>query len=178
MPATFHIEFDLYGDQGDRDRVSGDPVMTDVALIVDASNIAVRASGPATGTIIVKVGDVLFPTADWNDFVVVIVEAWLSALRRLAAQETESERVHMMEGPYAVDIARLSAGRFRVRALERPNRQLASSDVSLSVLVEDAIRAGDLVLQSCRNAGDRSADLTRLESSLQALCKQAAELNN
>jgi hypothetical protein len=162
----------------DRDRVSGGTAMTEVALIVDTASIEVRTSGPTTGTIVVRVGDVLFPTADWNDFVVVIVEAWVSALRRLAAGETSNARVQLMEGPYAVDIARLSTGHYRLRALKRPDRERARSDVLPGLLVEDALRAGACVLQHCRNAGDQSADLRRLESSLQALRTGAAELTN
>src|SRR5690348_1203289 len=103
--------------------------MMEARLVVDPSSISLRASGPATGDIVLMVGTVAFPMAGWNDFVLVILEAWTSALLRLVRGTSDSERVHFMEGPYAVDVMRMADGAFRLRAFERPNRERALVDV-------------------------------------------------
>src|ERR1044071_10222141 len=103
--------------------------MTDARLIVDPSSITFRSSGPATGDITLLVDGVPFPSAGWNDFVIVILQAWISALVRLAQQASQNERVHFMGGTYAIDLGPVRNGLVRLRAIERPHRERALVDV-------------------------------------------------
>ena len=152
--------------------------MTNVRLAVDASSISPRTSGPATGDIVLMLGSVAFPVAGWNDFVVVILEAWLNALLRLVRETSETERVHFMEGPYAVDLMHLDSGAIRIRAIERPNRQHAVADVPLLSLVENAVAMTDDVLAVCRKKAHRTTDVDRLEAVTAALRREVPKLTN
>jgi hypothetical protein len=152
--------------------------VTEARLIVDGSSIAFRPSGPATGDIALLVDGTPFPLAGWNDFVVVIVEAWISALLRLLQGASETERVHFMEGPYAVDIGPLAGDSLRLRAFERPNREHTLVVVRSLTLVESAIKAAEEVLKVCSDARDRSRDTDRLVTALDALRKEASRMSN
>lgn len=150
--------------------------MTDVRLILDPSSIGFRSSRPATGNIALLVDGAPFPSAGWNDFVVVILDAWIRALVRLAQHASQNERVHFMEGPYAVDMGHLRNGVVRLTAIERPHRERALVDVGILPLMEDATTAANLVLDACRRAGHESADADRLDAALASLSREASKL--
>lgn len=138
-------------------------------LLVNPSTVRLRASGPATGEIVLMLGDVAFPSPGWNDFVVVVLEAWIGALVRLARNASAVERVYFMEGAYAVDIARLRSGVCELRLIERPARQYELAETSLLSLLDNAAAVADTILEVCRGArGSRDVDgLTVALASLQ-----------
>lgn len=150
--------------------------MTEARLVVDPSSISLRESAPATGAITLDLEGVIFPLPGWNDFVVVILETWLTALLRLVRRTSDAERIHFMEGPYAVDMKRLSTGSIAVCAVERPNRQRAVAEVMPLALVENALGVGDSVAAFCRKQGQRSLDVERLETALAALRQEVSNL--
>jgi hypothetical protein len=152
--------------------------MSGPRLVVEPSSIALRTSGPVTGDITLDVGGVVFPLGGWNDFVIVILESWISALVRLVRRGSDAERVHFMEGPYVVDMKRLNTGAIEVRALERPNRQRAFAQVMPLELVENAIGAGESVAAFCREHGHQSSDLDRLEMAVAALRQDVPSLTS
>lgn len=144
--------------------------MTTARLLVDPSSIALRAPPwPATGDIVLELGSVVFPATGWNDFVIVILEAWISALVRLVQNTSTRELVHFMDGPYEVDVRRVESGALQLRAMERPAKLHALIEVTPLPLLEDAAKSAEAVLQVCREASYRSRDVDRLESALAAL---------
>jgi hypothetical protein len=152
--------------------------MKHVGLVVDPSSISMRASGPATGNIALAVGGITFPTIGWNDFIVVVLEAWLGAILRIVRRTSNAERVHFMEGPYVVDLTRLETGAIQVRAIDRPNRQRAIVEATPLSLVDNAIGAADGVLAFCRERDFRSVDVDRLYSTFGALRREVASLTS
>ena len=140
-----------------------------VELLVDLESISLRSAGPATGCIAVNLGGEFFPSARWNDFVVVIVEAWASALLRLLRRSSDVERVHFMEGPYAIEIERIENGQLRLRAIAHPNRVRAYADVSSTGLAKALLTVGQGVLQKCRRGGYANRDVERLADALASL---------
>lgn len=150
--------------------------MKEVGLVVDPSSIVLCGSGPATGNIALSIAGTWFPATGWNDFVVVILEAWLSALVRIVRGTSDTERVHFMEGPYAVDLARVASGAIQVRTLERPNRQHGLLEVMPLTLVENAVSVADAVVVFCRQHGHHSRDVERLATSLEALRHEGRNL--
>jgi len=152
--------------------------MNDARLIVDPSTILLRTSAPARGDIALEVRGVVFPAAGWNDFVVVILEAWLTALVRLMRHASDAERVHFMDGPYAVDMTRLATGAIQVRALDRPDCVRSVADVMPVALAENAVAAAEGVAAYCRAQGHRSTDFDRLETALVALRGELVNLTH
>lgn len=152
--------------------------MNDVRLLVEPPTISLRTSAPATGSIALVVRDVVFPVEGWNDFVVVILEAWATALVRILQRSSETESVHFMEGPYVVELTRLTTGAIQVRALERSGRERVVTTVMSLVLAEDALLAAQDVVTYCRSQGHRSRDFDRLETAVLALRGEVAQLTN
>jgi hypothetical protein len=150
--------------------------MTEVRVIVVPSSVSPGTQGPATGEIAISFNDIVFPLPGWNDFIVVVLEAWASALLRLLRGTSRSERVHFMEGPYAVDISRVEGGAFRVCAIERPNRERFCVDVRPVSLVESVATAAEAVLLVCRQAGLWSPDAEGLEGALPGLREEVRTL--
>ena len=135
----------------------------DVSLVVDPSTLSIGTSLLATGNVAVRLGSQWFPSERWNDFVVVIVEAWASALWRLLSRTSTVERVHFMEGPFEVRLQAVAHGILTVEALERPNKLRASLNSDERLLATSAVVAADATLQACASAQYRSADVGRLE---------------
>lgn len=152
--------------------------MTVARLVIDASTMSFRASGPATGNVALMLGDVVFPAPCWNDFIVVIIEAWVSALARLLCKRSERERVYFMEGPYAVDLVALADGRLRLHAVERPNRERACADILPLEFVKSVLSSAETVLQACKNANYTSMDTERLEAGMPHLQREASRLSD
>lgn len=142
---------------------------TTAELIIDPSSISLRAVGPATGDIALAIGNTLFPASGWNDFIIVILEAWLGALTQLSRGTRKTQLVHFMEGPYEVELSRIESGSFRVRAIERPDKQRAVVDVDRSALIANASAIADATLRTCREANHHSTDVERLEAALALL---------
>jgi hypothetical protein len=152
--------------------------MNEARLVVDTSTITLRRSAPATGDITIVLRGIVFPAAGWNDFVLVILEAWLASLVRLLKRTSEAERVHFMEGPYAVDLSRAATGAIQVRALHRPDRERAVVEVMPFGLAENGVAMAEGVVALCRAKGYRSPDLDRLENALVALREEIPNLTN
>src|SRR5215469_12433684 len=107
--------------------------MIEARLVVDAKTLQAGGVGPATGAVWISLGEIAFPFEEWDDFVVVILDAWASALLNLLRGVSRREEVHFMEGPYSVEVSRLSESAFQLRAIER--RQGHRSSVEADALV-------------------------------------------
>ncbi|HTE55958.1 MAG TPA: hypothetical protein VK698_34130 [Kofleriaceae bacterium] len=151
--------------------------MTRAIIVVDAATVRPGRAGPATGSIWVSLGELSFPMEGWNDFVVVILAAWVGAMVRLLRGSTTRERVHFMEGPYFVDVLHPAEGPLRLRATGPPMRaERACVDVEASPLVESLLSGSDAVLGACRAAACWTSDAEELESLLPALRRLATQL--
>ena len=152
--------------------------MKEARLVVDDSSFSFRPPGPATGEVVLLLDGTAFPLAGWNDFVVVIVDAWISSLLRILQRASETERVHFMEGPYAVDIGPLEGNSLRLRAFKRSDSEHTALDVLFLPLVESAISAAEDVLRASRNARHRSRDTDHLDTALVALQMEVSKFRN
>ncbi|MBP6632484.1 MAG: hypothetical protein KBG28_27860 [Kofleriaceae bacterium] len=148
-----------------------------VHLRVDPASLVVRAARPATGAIALVAGEVAFPAADWDDFVIVILDAWLTALHRLATNTSDCECVYFLDGPYQVELARRAVDVVEVRSLERrdPDRQHFAVAATLPSLAASALDVAERVLQRCGELDHRSRDVEHLILAHQRLQGVAAQ---
>lgn len=136
--------------------------MIEARVNVDPRSIRPRPSGPATGEIWVRMGSTDFPVHRWNDFVVVILRAFVVAAARLIAGAPEA-RVHFMDGPHAVDLSR-GPDSWNVRLVDTGTREVVREEarVPAAPLVESALAAADAVLSAHRQGGFWSSDADAL----------------
>ncbi len=130
-------------------------------IVVNAGSIRVRKVGPSTGEIWLELGEVAFPAPGWNDFVVVVLDAWVGAVLRLARKQSSLEKIHFMDGPYEVEMVRLTECLFQLRMFER-GIQKGRAEVEPKTLMMDLLVAADAVTEACRRGGDMSVDAARL----------------
>jgi len=152
--------------------------MTNVRIVVDAKSISPGRTGPATGNVWIMLGQLAFPFQNWNDFVVVILEAWASAVVRMLRGVSEHERVHFMEGPYVVEVSRASEDVLRLHAIERvrQEQEIASEDARALDFIDGMLACSEEVLAACRQKGCWSVDADKLEAALPLLREEAAKL--
>jgi hypothetical protein len=146
-------------------------------IVVNSETFRLGSSGPSTGEIWIVLDGGAFPALGWNDFIVVILEAWLGALLRLLRGASQLERVHFMEGPHEVEVRRLTSGLLQLCALDRGIAKFRTN-VSAAPLAEDALIAAKSVLEACRQVGDTSIDAERLEQALTILQEEVAKARN
>src|SRR5262245_60597798 len=152
--------------------------MTKVRIVVDAKSIRPGSAGPATGNIWIMLGQLAFPFQNWNDFVVVILEAWASAVVRMLRGVSEHERVHFMDGPYVVEVSSASEDVLRLRAIERARQELerGCEDARALDFIDGLLACSEEVLAACRQKGCWSVDADKLEATLPLLRGEAAKL--
>ncbi len=147
-------------------------------IVVDPSSFRLGKVGPSTGEIWLAFDSIAFPAPRWNDFVVVILEAWAAALLRILRGSSSFERVHFMDGPFEVEIRRASDDELQLLALERGSIEKARVSVSMNLLVADLLAAADAIVIACRESGDMSTDSARLERALPAMRVEFGKMTN
>jgi hypothetical protein len=135
---------------------------TDTLLIADVGTLEVRPGGPAIAGIWMVTENGAFPQAGWSDFVVVILGWWAAALLKTIRRKGAWERVHFMDGPYAVDFT-VSSEMLHFRLMSR-DREVGTSSAALNPFVGEVTSQSRKVLQACRLREWWSADADTLES--------------
>jgi hypothetical protein len=122
---------------------------------VSLTEIARDAHGALTGPIWVSAdgSDAAFPEVRWSDSPVVLLAAWIPALRRLASRGQAAE-CRFMDGPYHFTVAAATAGEWQVACFERRDGPSAANAVTEwattpSVFLESALAAGRGILGYC-----------------------------
>ena len=121
-------------------------------------------SGAITGTIYLSDGNFSFPSADWDDFVLVILDWWLEALATPLLPGA-AKKCLFMDGDFAFRVSSHSADEWLVscgnRADEHGTKQHVSM-VNASEFWASLKNAADEVLEACQNRGWRSDDIDQL----------------
>lgn len=152
--------------------------MTEAYFVVDAETLRPGTMGPATANVWLMLGDSAFPLRAWNDFVVVILEAWVSSMLRLLRGLSDCELVHFMDGPYAVEISALAPGMVRLRAIEHGRDEVAQVDTKVPPLIQNLLAASDSILAACKTQNCWSTDADKLSANLPALRREIMRLKN
>lgn len=143
----------------------------EIALITNASSLNVRPGRPATADIWFIINGLGFPKQPWNDFAIVVLGWWATALSRLLRNATDRELVHFMDGPYAVEVSKVDIGLLRFRGLEGLDRskEVAVCESPAMPFILEVIAQSRKILDECRRNGWWSEDAETLETSITAL---------
>lgn len=147
-------------------------------IVINHGSFRPGGVGPSTGEIWLTIDGVAFPAPHWNDFVIVILEAWAAALLRLARGYSRFERVHFMDGPYEVELSRTGEGVLELRALERGSVEKARVSVRVDPLLADLLAAAEAMVLACHRHGDTSNDAVRLERALPIIRTEVTNSKN
>lgn len=120
-------------------------------LVTELGNLELRSGGPALAGISLVTQGSEFPLAGWSDFVLVVMSWWLAAILRLLTNGG-TERVHFMDGPYAVDLFREQSGQLQFRMLSNRGgyQEVGSGSADPRRFADDLLVQADKLLQTCK----------------------------
>ena len=145
--------------------------MASSSLVTDARSVRTRESRQATGDIWVVIDGREFPMSGWNDFAVVVLRFWTSALRRLIGNQSKREIVDFMEGPFCVALSMANPTTLRLCALEGADRLIEGpiGEVPIEKFVLELTSQARAILAECGQQGWWSKDADILLKSLTKL---------
>jgi hypothetical protein len=138
-------------------------------IVVNMNSIERGRSGAITGRVHLRLGGEAFPESEWNDFVVILLGAWLRAVVALVAQGRRQESMMFMDGPYFVRVTAGPPARFSWRACARRKHgtiTLASGELDASELLRDLTDAARAVADECRRREWSNRDVDELDAAL------------
>jgi hypothetical protein len=129
-------------------------------IVFDPHTLHQSKKGSITGVVYFDFGDRQFPTAGWNDFVVVIAGWWLSELDR-SDWNRAGATLRFMDGPYWISAATNESADVTLHCVEdrRDAEDLGKIIVSASEIKSEVLAFARAVLQACASARIASADL-------------------
>lgn len=144
--------------------------MSEITIVVDAATIRRSGPGPLTGSIWFVLNGGAFPLEGWDDFVVVVLEAVTAAMARILSGSTKTERVHFMEGPYALEFQKVGSD-LHLHAFEQRQRDVDRGrfEVPCQEFWREVLVAADQVLAACRHLDVWSRDAENLSINLAAI---------
>jgi len=145
----------------------GGSMSTDTLLVADAETLEFRQGGPAIGGIWLVTESGAFPQVGWSDFVVVLLCWWADALLKVLLNQDIQARVHFMDGPFAVDVAR-SFGMLNFRMIAR-DREIGTGEAAVKPFVVGLASQSHRVLDAGRSQEWWSTDADALELLLEKL---------
>jgi hypothetical protein len=130
-------------------------------IIFDESTLHQSKKGSITGVVYFDFGDILFPDDRWNDFVVVVVTWWLSALEKLERGIDREVVLQFMDGPYRITLTRQDATTVLLSCIEdrRNGGVLHEERVELPALTAQVRRLARKVASACSRNHLQSSDL-------------------
>lgn len=121
--------------------------------------------GVDTGIVFLDFETFQFPERAWNDFVVIVVRWWLSALTTFIADDAAEAELRFMDGPFLVLVQRESGDEVRIRCIDTARaRELFVGRGSAMDLLRSTLDVAVRVLRICGQLGWQSEDVDILES--------------
>jgi hypothetical protein len=125
-------------------------------------------AGLVLGDVWLAVDGSAFPTAQWWDFIVVVLGWWCQALLGLLGGEQGPIEVNFMDGPYRVELGPLANGSLHVVVIERDQKGHVA-DVEAGPLVLSVLSAAARILHECKRRNWWSRDEEALAQAREAL---------
>lgn len=151
--------------------------MSELSLSVSLDSFSARQGGSATAGIWVTIGGQDFPAQGWDDFVVVILGWWASALVRLLRGLSQREMVDFMDGPFTVE-AEIRSETLLLWGREGARREAVRCTAEGPALpfVSAVLAESERVLLACRESGWWSRDADALERATAELRAETSQL--
>jgi hypothetical protein len=142
----------------------------DVFLVFEEDKIFASAkSGAIGGTIYFQIGNnQFFPGRGWTDLVAAFVAAWLDGLFLVTTGTAESQRVHFLDGPFAVDISMAQKGLVSLSFVHNEESKLFTV-AEVKHLQAHAVSIGRDLLLACQRKGWNNGDTEAIASLIQQM---------
>ncbi len=148
---------------------------------VSVESLEQLAGGRVYGGLHLQLADAKFPSAEWTDFVAVVLSFWCDGLARIFAEPDQVAEVRFMEGPFLVRLGPITGTRILVSIIDNGSSSavLDSTEAPLEPLMRNALTATRTVIDECRSRRLSSTDIEQLAASREQLARAygAAALN-
>jgi len=134
-----------------------------IEIVVDPDTLECSPAGSITGKICLRGPTDSFPGEYWRDFPVVLLTWWVTGLGLVASGDRRTFSGDFMDGPYSF-LVEVDSG--EVGRIVCPGSESNIGFVSIDALLQSAVAAGRLILESCRGRAWVSRDLESLEEAL------------
>lgn len=150
--------------------------MDKAVLELDLAKAGASRAGVVYAGLRLRLNDVLFPHAEWTDFVVVVLDWWASAALRLLSHAPTTVEIRFMEGPFLVEVQAQIDGAWRLKLVETkcPSVVIAEGIVDALPLIRSIWSTSDDALALCRQRGWWSSDAESLDRALSLLKRSVA----
>lgn len=145
------------------------------SIFIDTSTLGIRSTmtDNVTGTIALCIDDTYFPDKGWNDFVVIILDWWLSGMNDYLSKSTDVCECKFMDGGFSFEIQEIGT-LWRVRLFKNgytePILERESIEEPLIVL-KAFTSAANMVIRYCTEFKLSNRDLERLIKNHENLLK-------
>jgi hypothetical protein len=137
------------------------------SLTVDTQSLSRSSLGQIAGVVYADFDGIAFPDGNWSDSIVLVLIAWIDAMRTLASKPAMPTTIHFMDGPFRIELQR-QGEKVHIRALERRQRDVVKVETHAEwdTLHRTVIVASAAVLKACRQTNWQSADVDHLEQAV------------
>lgn len=136
-------------------------------IVFDASTLEQRdnASRSITGVLYFDFSGFHFPSEQWNDFAVVIITWWLSAIQKLERDIEREVVLRFMDGPYYLRLAREDDATALLRCIEDrgPAGMVHEEYVNVADMGAQLRRVARHIASACSRNGMESSELDALK---------------
>lgn len=138
-----------------------------ITLKIDETSLEKSRSSLITGKIYFDCGAWQFPEINWDDFVVVVLSWWLSAVHRLLTTRSDVEELLFMDGPFFVAIKNLGDDQCHLEGFRRgATKAVFADEVSLKRLHGVILKAARQIEAACTARQWENDDIRQLRSAI------------
>jgi hypothetical protein len=116
-------------------------------IVIRPESIEVSSHKRATGVIYFADNQMVFPEANWNDFVDVLLLEWSRQLLGVASGKVEQVTLRFMDGPFSVGLVCEAT---QCRALFKHGDKIVGSvgEIQVADLIQSFMNAGESLLSN------------------------------
>lgn len=146
-----------------------------VDLRVSVESLERSANGRVFGGLHLQLENIRFPSADWTDFVVVVLGWWCEGLTKLSAEPGQRLEIRFMDGPFLVRIGPIERSTVHLDLVDvsgaQPKSAPKSAEVAIETLMQAVVKAAGAIVEECRARSWSSPEIEQLAASRDALAR-------
>jgi hypothetical protein len=138
--------------------------MDTITVHIEAMSFQKSKSQAVTGIIFFDFGSYQFPEKGWDDFVVVVLSWWLSALKNIVFGESKYEELKFMDGPQYIAVKKLSNALCVIECFDKRKGGSAefTGQYQLTEVLRSVMHSAKATYSVCSQNGWDSDDIDEL----------------
>lgn len=138
-----------------------------IALHIDFSTLEKSRSGLISSIVYFKIKDKIFPEERWYDFVIVILNFWLSEIIKMKQKKKRKGKFYFMDGPIYFTIEK----RAETSVFEgyRNDKLLLTKQIDFEVFTNIILSSSKHILREMEIRNWSSSDIENLKNNINVL---------